>query len=236
MPAAHFAIQAIDRQVTAPVAIGTGFTAAGNSSITITTSAAIPVGALVCVAVQLNKSSTISVSSISDGTNSYSVAKSVGWDTNTFAEAALWYKENAAAVASSSTITVTLSTTTSGNESQACAFYFPGQQVQTGSLDKTAGASTGASAVTGPSSGASAALSQTEEIVVGFFGGYGSAASNPSVSNENGFTLITNASHDARMVVHAAYKFQNNSTTAATYAPTFSTTVNGGCGVATFKA
>lgn len=235
MPAANFAIQAIDRQIMAPIAIGTGFAAAGSSSISITTTAAIPPGSLVCVAIQAIKSTTISVSSVSDGTNSYNVGKSVGWDSNTLIESALWYKENAR-LASGSTVTVSLSAATSNNESQACIFYFPGQQFQSGSLDKSSSGSTGATATTTPSSGASVSLSQTEEVVIGFFGGYGGVASNPSVSDEGGFALITNASHDARMVVHAAYKFQNNSTSSVTYSPTFNTSVTGGCGVVTFRA
>lgn len=238
MPAAQHAIMLDNRQAMVPVLLGTGEAASGSSTLTITTSAAIPAGAQVFVVVQYVKSTAITISSISDATNSYSLLKTQAWDVNTFIAGDVWMKENAAAVASSATITVTFNTTTSNGESTAIAFYVNGTQRQTGLSDVSASTTTGASGTTSPSSGATASLAQTHSLIIGAGCWLGGIASNPNVSAENNsfITIANKIGTNQRLACHAAYKFQNNSNSAVTYAPTLNTSCQGDTIVVALRA
>jgi len=88
-----------------PTLIGTGFTFTG--SMTITTTANIVAGDLVVIAINTRNFPTITVSSVSDGTNTYLFLSSVTEPNGSHEE--IWYKNNCLAVSSGATITITLS-------------------------------------------------------------------------------------------------------------------------------
>jgi hypothetical protein len=213
-----------------PVPLGSAVNLSFSTTMTITTTAAIPAGSLAFVATSFNKSgSTIAVSSVSDGTNSYSLAKSAGWDATNADAAELWYKENAAAVGSGATITITYSTTASSGAISA-AGYCTGI-LASGSLDSTNSAQYAPS--TAFSSGATATLAQAKELIIGALGFYNA---NATVTEGSGFTLLVdlNQGSGAFLHVHLAYQIVN-ATTAINYQPTLSAANFGHSIIASFK-
>jgi hypothetical protein len=121
------------------------------------------------------KSASMSVSSVSDGTNSYSLGRSATWDGTNLELTEVWYKENASAVAAGATITVTFSATTgpgSSNINIVGACYITGAATSS-SLDKVN--STTATTTTTPASGSTGALTNAYEIAIGVIGYYRSA-------------------------------------------------------------
>lgn len=93
------------------MAIGTPTSLGGNrvqnaSTLSITTTAPITAGSLVVVAIGL-RTGSISVSSVSDGTNTYTFGLRQTESTNVACE--LWYVANAAAVGSSASLTANFS-------------------------------------------------------------------------------------------------------------------------------
>jgi hypothetical protein len=236
MTASNSAITLLNRQlITPPVLIGTGTAASGSGSITVTTTAAVPPGSLVFMAIMYLKNSSITITQVTEGIQFYSLAKSATWSVNTFAAMDLWYKENVTAIPSSTVCTASFSATSSNGDCVAAMFYCPGQQLQTSSLDKSASNSEILGS-TSCDSGATAALAQSSELLIGLVGGYGGAATNPTFTDGSGYTQIQNTISGGRYVLHSAYNFQNNATTAAQYTATASTSLTGGILVATFKA
>lgn len=231
MVAAAGAVQHCKSVIGPPVSIGTNVGTGGGTTMTITTTQAIPKGALLLVGTIFTKSTTISVSSISDGTNSYSLAKSAGWDATNTENEELWYCANAAAIASGATITITYSATTTGtNPPIAVAAYCTG--IATSSpLDKTA--STVYAPGTAFSSGSSGTLTQGYELIIGFLGFYNAAC---TITEASGFTQINDQDQGsgARFRCHMAYQIVN-ATTAVNYQPTLSAANFGGSILASFK-
>lgn len=219
-----------------PVSLGANVGAALSSSITMTTSAAIPGGSLAVVAVIIEKNTSISVTSVSDGTNSYSLGKSALYDASSFACVEFWYCANANAVAAGATITANFSAAMgpgSGNVPVICAAYSTG--VATVSpLDKTASAQF--VATTAPSSGSSGTLTQAYEIVFGILGLYSSGGA-VTLTESAGFTQVVDQQQGAtgNWRIHLAYQIVN-ATTALNYQPTLSANSSGAQSiVATFK-
>ncbi len=150
-----------------PTDLGTGQSKVSGTTLTITTLAAIPAGALVVVCITNDIGSLNTISSISDGTNTG--YKSSGGLENIVAASLtheIWYMENAVAVSSSATITINMSTSTAKS---AAAFYCTGIAASS-SLDgfpvstPASGSGTAVSIATG------AATSQANELIVVSFG------------------------------------------------------------------
>lgn len=200
-----------------PVLLGSNFT---NSSNTVAiTAGAIIAGDLVVVGICIN-AGVATVSSVSDGTNTYVKAVSA---TTTNGSGEIWYKENAAAVASP-TITVTIST--SSLAITAVAARYPDGGL-TSTLDKTASnnsvSSNGLSCTT-------ATLAQVQEIV---FASANTGVTGGTITTSAGFTTLgVNNSGTCRVMLD--YQLVT-ATTAITYSPTWSTASKAVILQATFK-
>jgi hypothetical protein len=151
-----------------PTVFAGAFTAGSTTSYSVTTTAAITANNLAVVVITSQvPSSTLSISAISDGTNTYTLARRVGTTSAWFE---IWYKLNATAVASSATITATCAAT--------CAFstkaYIAAVQVSNiTALDVTTGASTcGTGTVL-----TTAALAQVNDLAIAFVGSAGGSTS-----------------------------------------------------------
>ncbi len=215
----------------APVGIGTNSVAAGASSFTVTTTGAIPAGSTPMVAIMILKSTAISVSSVSDGTNTYVLGRTSTWDINTFVTVEIWYKANASAVGSGATITINLSAATSNGDSIASAFYVTG--VLTASpLDKV-NSGTGV-ATTTPASGSTGTLTISNEIAIGAVGGYAGGGITATWTESTGFTLLSNNVANTRFGLHVGYQIVS-ATTALNYQPVASSNFTYGDVIATFK-
>jgi hypothetical protein len=92
-----------------PTSAGSGGATTSVASLAFTTTAALVAGNHVVVAIAMKSSAGASVSSVSDGTNSYTQAAFKVSTNGTVDRVELWYKENAAAVSSGATLTITLS-------------------------------------------------------------------------------------------------------------------------------
>jgi hypothetical protein len=170
-----------------PVSLGCALGSAGASSVTLTTTAAIPLGALVVAGVQVGFAATQTISSISDGANTYSAAVGATWDATGAFVTGLWQKANAAAVSTSASLTATFSAASSSgtNVPVICAAYVTGIQATT-PLDKTASGKTEPG--TAFASGSTGTLTQSNEIAFGFVGAYSNCT---SVTEGSGFTTIS---------------------------------------------
>jgi hypothetical protein len=165
--------------------------AANVSSKAYTTTADIKAGSLVVIAHALNSTNSVTVSSISDGTNTYTKATSA---TSTLTDNEIWYKSNAAFVASGGSITVTFSATT-GNAADGGGIIaaqvsgvVPISAIdQVGTNTSTSGATL---TVTVP------AIGSAKEIIFGAGASSGSTTYNPSAgyanvtSNQTGNVLL----------------------------------------------
>lgn len=197
--------------ITNPVSLGT-FTrgqVGATNQFTFTTTAAIPSGATAFVAVAFNGAGTPqTVSTVSDGTNSY--VKAVG-QTNGTDDVELWYKLNASAVGSGATITITF-TGTYGSSGYGTASAAYATNV-TGPVDKTAGQATTGTTPT-ISTGT---LTVPRQIVIGV--SYNDD-SNPSFTEDsgNGWTN-TNLTGSAAGSRHALSYVIVNATTSKSWAP-----------------
>jgi hypothetical protein len=214
-----------------PVSLGSIVGTAAASSCTIVTTAAVPAGALLFLVTQFNKGTTISVSSVSDGTNNYTLAKSAGWNATNFDNQELWYCANAAAVGSGASLVVTYSSTLAvGVTPIAAAGYCTGI-LAASPLDSTNSAKYESG--TAYSSGATATLAQAKELIIGALGFYSAAC---TVTEGSGFTQLVDQDQGSgnRSRVHLAYQIVN-ATTAINYQPTLSVANFGGSMIASFK-
>lgn len=231
MPGSSHAGLLISYGVHTPLSLGSNTFLTNTTTPTMTTTAAIPAGSLAVVAVGAQRSTSFSVSSVSDGTNSYSLGRTSTWSAANGYVVELWYCANASAVGSGATITVTMSAATQ-NPTSLAACYVRGVAVAT-PLDKAN--STDYSPGTAYSSGTTGALTQANEIAFGFVSGYTSAAQT-AVTEGSGFSSIVDQQQGsgAQFFCHLAY--QNVfSTTALNYQPTLSVTAYGSSLIATFK-
>jgi hypothetical protein len=205
--------------------IASSFSASVNaSSITAATSAAIPAGALAVIVVGCNTTNSVTVSSVSDGTNSYTKATSVSQNGGV-GETSIWYKLNASAVSSGATITVNFSGA-SGSPAQAglIGAYVTGPSA----LDKT-NQGTAASTTTSISTGT---LSQSLEIIFG--GNFENNAASPTYTTPSGFTNVATNVTGNNGAIALDYK-KVTSTGSVTYAPSWSTGSGIGAVLATFN-
>lgn len=170
-----------------PVSLGCALGVAGASSISLTTTAAIPAASMVFVGVQVGFAAAQTITGVSDGTNTYSNAVTSVWDSTAGNLTGLWHKPNAAAVGSSATLTATFSAASvaATNVSVICAAYSTGILPNT-PLDKSANAKTEPG--TAFASGSTGTLSKGNELVVGFVGSFQNCT---SVTEGSGFNTIT---------------------------------------------
>lgn len=217
--------------IATPTSLGsTVLSASARSSATHTTTAAIPAGSLAFVAVFAPFGSAKTISSISDGTNSYSSAVTNAYDGSTQLVAAIYYKENASAVSSSATITVTFSGNTLAQPTVITAGYTTGI-ITSSSLDKTNSGTT--SAGTAYASGSTGTLTQANEIAIGFIGEYNASV---TITEGSGFSTLNNPRQGSGSNFNANLAYQIvSATTALNYQPSTSANTYGKVLIATFK-
>jgi hypothetical protein len=196
----------------------------------LTTTNAIPAGSLAVVCVQAIFAAAQTISSISDGTNTYTSAVTNAWDASTQLVDAIYYKENAAAVSSGATITVTFSANTLAQPTILNAGYVTGIQTAS-SLDKTNSGITSNSTVY--ASGSTGTLSQADEVAFGFLGDYNA---NISQGEGAGFTAINTTSQGSGGFFNSRFSYQIvAATTALNYQPSTTLPTFGKALIATFK-
>lgn len=217
--------------ITTPVTLGASVSsAAARSSWTLTTTNAIPAGALAIVCVQAPFAAAQTITSISDGTNSYTAAVTNAWDASTQLTVACWIKENAAAVSSSATITANFSAATIAASSIINAGYVIGT-LSSSSLDKTNSGIT--SAGTAYASGTTGTLTQANEIAFGFVAMYNA---NASVTEGAGFTAINTVALGSGNFDQSRFAYQIvAATTALNYQPSASLATFGKALIMTIK-
>lgn len=209
-----------------PTSLGSATsTTTGISNFTLTTTADITAGNLVGVLVGLvNFSSTVTVSSISDGTNSYSHNLSATEvDSISHFDLEFWSISNAAHVNSGATLTITLSAPASGTLFSGAAVMLQLPGIATSAAYDSAGAtnsdfaSTAATVTTGT-------LAQSNEIVFG--GNFNNVNSAAQVYSEDpAFTNLFDEIGTGNMGINLGYKIVS-STTPVTHAPTWSTSAD----------
>lgn len=195
-------------------------------SFSFTTTAAIAAGDLAFVVAAFNgAASPRTVTSVSDGTNSYSLAARITNGTDT---TELWYCENCAAVSSGATITITFTGTYGGSGYGTASAAKVSGAATSSALDKTA---TQATSGTAPSV-TTAALSQADELLIGVT--YNDD-SNPTFTEDASFSTIHTTGSAAGSKHSLSYRIVS-STNAPTYAPTWGTSGTLSSILATFKA
>lgn len=216
-----------------PVSLGASQPLTGaQSSVTLTTSAAIPAHTLVVVGVVTAFSAAQTVTGVSDGTNTYAQAVTAAWDASGDFVIDIWYKKDAAAVSTSASLTATFSSTSvvgSVNGPVISAAYVANVQLAS-PLDKTNSGKQEPG--TAYASGTTGTLSQYKEIAFGFVGGFSNIT---SVTEGSGFTQINEFIQGGgnNWGAHLAYK-NVLVTTALNYQPTLSSSF-GAALIATFK-
>jgi hypothetical protein len=204
----------------------------GNSSgatVTFTTTANIASGDLVAVCILAEFSGTnVAISSVSDGTNTYSSAITQ-YNSTAHVLTAIYYKQNAAAVSSGATMTVTFAS--SGILSGASGFHVSGV-LPSSSLDQTNFFSTN----NGSSTTTTGTLSQSNEIIAGCATAI-VASHALTYSGATGFTNAGNYIDGITDFGNAIDYVKVASTTTVSYAPVWagSATPNTSAAVATFK-
>lgn len=138
-----------------PVNLGTVNEKVADTSVVITTGAAVPAGSFIAVAVAWD--AAVTLNSVSDPTNG-SYTRAVENIANADRLVAIYYKENAT-LASGSAITITFS----GNTNKAASALYATGVATSSALDQTQNAS-GSSAT--PSSGSTLSVLHSDELLV----------------------------------------------------------------------
>lgn len=216
---------------TAIISPANGTAPGSGLTLTFTTTAAIAAGNLVVFALASNTINTASLSSVTDGTNTYS--KAVGVSTAGPSDVEIWYCANAAAVAAGATITATYNTASGNGTYQAAACQVSGIAT-TSALDKT----TSASSTSSPSSLSmtTAALASANEIVFGF--AMEVSTSTATYNAASGFTNFAKMGAAGTTNIFSGLDYDIvSSSSAVTYGPSWATSGFRALGVvATFVA
>lgn len=196
-----------------PVALGTRSISGVTTACNITTTAAIASGDLVIVVVQVASSPLRTVSSVSDGTNTY--AQAVGITGAGTYDNEIWYKANATAVGSAATITVSLSAATNNNGCAAEAFRVSGLTATPFDQSASQSATTASPSVT------SGALAQPSELVIGAT--FITSTGGTPFTEANGYHTLVNALAvgNGNGNISVSYAFPN-STAPVSYSPAWS--------------
>lgn len=205
-----------------PTSLGSNTTATAGS-IALVGSSVIHAGDLVVVGIGIYNDTT-TVSSVSDGTNTYVLGNAISNSGNNRTE--IWYKENASAVASP---TITATFAGSATTPAICAATVSGIAAS-GSKDQSA---TGQGLSAAYNAGPTGLLSQVSEIALGFSISRG--ASSQAVGT--GFTALVplftgNSSNGTYRLDYQTV----SATTALTYTGSLNTTTNYSANILTFKA
>ena len=155
-----------------PVSIGTTADKTSGTTTVLTTSAAVPAGALICVCYAVDGDGTLSgdarqIDSVADSSgNTYEQGRgeNSGGNASTVA-AGIYYAKNAAALASGSTITLDWFGTSAPTAKAISAFYCEGIDT-TAPLDVVGGAVLAAGSTT-PSVSTDATTTQADVITIG---------------------------------------------------------------------
>jgi formylmethanofuran dehydrogenase subunit C len=149
-----------------PTAIGQNATSSSATSLVITTTAAVPAGAMIFLEIANHNSAAVVPSSVTDSAgNSYTLVSAA--NSSSVSET-LAYALNASALASGQTITITFP---SSRNAAAAAYSVTG--IATASAaDQQATNTTGSGA--SPSVGPTGTTTQADELVIGLFG-YGNS-------------------------------------------------------------
>ncbi len=203
--------------LSAPTLVGsTTLATAPTASFTITTSAAVAAGSLLVIYVAWGSTATPSVSTISDGTNSYATAASLKVTSGTNVQSEIWYVANAAAVASGATITITMTGAGSGGSEGTIAYCY---QVANAALASPFDIAASSVTNTTTPSVATGTLAQVSEIVFG--ASYNNNGSGVTYTEASGFTNLTSRTGSVGQCFGLGYKI-TAATTTVTYAPTWS--------------
>lgn len=194
-----------------PTTLGSNNTGTSAASLTITTTGAIVAGNLVVVAIYVIGTNP-TVTSVSDGTNSYTRANNSLSGTGT---GELWYKENASAVGSSASLTVNFGGTIT--TSTIAAAQVSGIASSSSYDSAAAAAATGTSTTPSATTGT---LAQAEEIVFGVV----TVGSTSTLTESAGFTNLYSLSNGAAVKLGLGYDIVA-ATTAVTYHPTLGSSV-----------
>lgn len=213
--------------------LGTGSGANDASTATLTTSGAVPAGAVIFVCGTANAG--VSASSVGDGgSNTYTKQVS-----NTGVGALYTCPPLRAQLASSSTITFTWSAGNNGWSRAMSAAYATG--IASGTADQTASAEATSSS---SESATTSALTQTGELAIGVMGYQNGAETSITVTDGGTGTWtslntenVANATGVTNTACHMAYQVLS-AATATTYTATPSTSANSGLAalIATFYA
>jgi hypothetical protein len=167
-------------------------------------------------------SSTLSISGISDGTNTYTRAARVGTTSAWFE---LWYKLGATAVGSSATIAATCATVCTGARASIIGI----QVSSVTAIDVSTGASTCTALTT-------AALAQVNDLALGLVGGAAAGSGSYSPPAQYSNLAYSGSGSNPGLAVDTLSNINLINKNGQAYSP--STTVFGGttgCILATFK-
>jgi hypothetical protein len=203
-----------------PVSLGSLGAAATATTIVLTTTAAIVAGDLVVVTI--SNFSNVAVSSVSDGTNTYVLAKSQAGTANSQI-AEFWYKENAAAVNTGASLTVTFASTCIDRTVMAARCN---NVITASSLDVHV--SNGFTTTTTPTQ-SPGTIAQVNELVCGFLCVNGNVVTTES---PNFGSIVSN--NTAGFINLLSYELPTT-TTPPSYSPTLGTSSTGVIFVVTFK-
>lgn len=203
-PILHQALLA-DSLTGVPATLGSTSAAGSTTSIALTASANIQAGDTVYVVISHYANSTDTVSSVSDGTNTYTLCTRTGNGASN-QEAEVWAAVNCSAV-TSPTITA--------NFTGAVTFRGIGAARVTGVSARDANPAAVASSSTASPSLASGTLAATREVIFGAF----AANTTASITESTGFTVLWNET-TAGVTTHLAYRLVQN-VTSITYNPSW---------------
>jgi hypothetical protein len=216
-----------------PVTLGNRELASAGTSLTLTTTASAPTGALIVVAVGVPASTSLSISSVTDSAGNTYVQGTGAWNATTSLRTDIWFAQNATALPNGGTITANFSTTAASSPALITAASV------TGIISSSAGDRINhteyASTTTSPSSGATAALSRSNEVAFGFLFSY-TSSSQATITEGSGFTRLMTYSQGSGAFEASTFSYQIvGATTALNYQPTASVASLAGSDIATFK-
>jgi hypothetical protein len=220
-----------------PVSIGTVQNKTVEGTTTLTTTAAVPAGALIVVHVAFDADGVLE--SVIDLTNGVGYANAIGvagGTTAAFPEAQIYYFENSAALSSGTAISLSWPNSTPTAKAVS-AFYVEGIAT-TGALDQT-GTATGSS--TTPSVTTAGATSQADEITIGLVASEGPSGdtftqdASPAYGDIPVRVGTSGGSAVANITLAGGY-FIETATGTKTYNPTLGTSRDYAAVIAPFKA
>ena len=209
-----------------PSTLGTANTTTSTAtSLSVTTTGAIVAGNLVVVAITNFSRNSATVTGVSDGTNTYTQ-----WNLGAvFGTQSFWFKNNATAVSSGATLTITLSGAVGVNS------YILAQVAQVSGASTEDTGSENSNIGPGQPTITSNALATANEIVFGLLLGQDDASNTYTYSEMSGWTNLyetvspSTVGLSPPIWLYPAFSYTIvASSSAVTWAPTFSTTPDEG--------